>query len=118
MRFERAVLPEFDPGRAFDCVLCYGTLCYVSESERALRNLYDAVAPGGYLVLGYMNRLAARTTGASSEKPRPKPTGTRPTKRRWNAVESGSNSSARGRARSRTGGYATRSARGRGASGK
>lgn len=57
--FERAALPDFDPGRQFECVFCYGTLCYVSESERALRSLYDAVAPDGHLVLGYMNRLAA-----------------------------------------------------------
>lgn len=57
-RFEQAVLPGFDPGRRFDLVFCYGTLCYVPESERALRALYDAVAPGGHLVLGYTNRLA------------------------------------------------------------
>lgn len=55
--FERTVLPEFDPGRRFDLVLCYGTLAYVAESERALRQLYDAVAPGGNLVLGFINRL-------------------------------------------------------------
>ncbi|MFC7046798.1 class I SAM-dependent methyltransferase [Halobacteriaceae archaeon GCM10025711] len=59
VRFERAVLPAFDPGRQFDLVFCYGTLTYVADSERALRNLHDAVAPGGHLVLGYMNRLAA-----------------------------------------------------------
>jgi len=59
VRFERAVLPDFDPDREFDCVFCYGTLCHVSESERALRNLYDVVASDGHLVLGYMNRLAA-----------------------------------------------------------
>ncbi|WP_440008567.1 class I SAM-dependent methyltransferase [Halomicrococcus sp. SG-WS-1] len=53
--FERAVLPEFDPDRQFDVVFCYGTLCYVAESAPALRNLYGAVAPGGYLVLGYVN---------------------------------------------------------------
>ena len=57
--FERTVLPEFDPGGAFDLVFCHGTLCYVAESERAVANLYDAVAPGGHLVLGYTNRLAA-----------------------------------------------------------
>lgn len=59
VRFERAVLPEFDPGREFDLVFCYGTLCYVAESERAVRDLYDAVAPGGHLVVGYTNRLAS-----------------------------------------------------------
>ncbi|MFC7213996.1 class I SAM-dependent methyltransferase [Saliphagus sp. GCM10025334] len=52
--FERAVLPEFDPGRQFDLVCCYATLCYVDDTERALRALYDAVTPGGHLVLGYI----------------------------------------------------------------
>ena len=58
VHFERAVLPTFDPKRQFDLVLCYATLDYVAEPERALRNLYDAVAPGGHLVCNYPNRLA------------------------------------------------------------
>jgi SAM-dependent methyltransferase len=53
--FERAVLPEFDPDRQFDAVACCHTLEYVADSERALRALYDAVAPGGHLVLTYTN---------------------------------------------------------------
>lgn len=57
--FEHAVLPEFDPGRQFDLVLCYGTLSYVRDSTTALQSLYDAVAPGGYLVLGYINERGA-----------------------------------------------------------
>jgi trans-aconitate methyltransferase len=56
--FERAVLPEFDPDREFDLVFSYFTLCYVREVEDALRAMYDAVAPGGYLVCNYQNRLA------------------------------------------------------------
>jgi SAM-dependent methyltransferase len=56
--FDRAVLPEFDPGREFDVVFSYFTLCYVADVERALERLYDAVAPGGYLVFNYQNRLA------------------------------------------------------------
>lgn len=57
--FEHAALPEFDPGHEFDLVCCYGTLAYVSDSERALQALYDAVAPGGHLVLGYVNEFGA-----------------------------------------------------------
>jgi len=56
--FERAVLPEFDPDREFDVVFSYFTLCYVADVEQALQHLYDAVAPGGYLVCNYQNRLA------------------------------------------------------------
>jgi trans-aconitate methyltransferase len=58
LAFERTVLPEFDPGREFDVVFSYFTLCYVADVEEALQNLYDAVAPGGYLVCNYQNRLA------------------------------------------------------------
>ncbi|PSQ59464.1 class I SAM-dependent methyltransferase [Halobacteriales archaeon SW_7_71_33] len=69
--FERAVLPEFDPGRQFEVVSCLFTLCYVADIERAVERLYDAVAPGGYLVLEYHNRLAqahfARTAAAPHE---------------------------------------------------
>lgn len=57
VRFERTVLPEFDPGRSFDVVFCYATLSYVPEVERAVEALYDAVAPGGHLVCSYSNSL-------------------------------------------------------------
>ena len=57
LSFERGVLPEFDPGRQYDLVFCFATLCYVADSERALDRLYDAVEPGGHLVLSYINEL-------------------------------------------------------------
>ncbi|WP_415379792.1 class I SAM-dependent methyltransferase [Halosimplex sp. TS25] len=56
--FERTILPAFDPDREFGVVFSYFTLCYVREIEDALRAMYDAVAPGGYLVFNYQNRLA------------------------------------------------------------
>lgn len=58
VEFERTVLPEFDTDREFDVVFSYFTLCYVADVEQALQNLYEAVAPGGYLVFNYQNRLA------------------------------------------------------------
>ena len=58
--FEQAALPDFDPDRQFETVLCYGTLSYVADSATALRALYDAVEPGGHLVLGYPNAGFAR----------------------------------------------------------
>jgi len=58
LSFERAVLPEFDPGESFDLVTCFHTLVYVEEIEDALAALYDAVAPGGHLVFTYHNRFA------------------------------------------------------------
>lgn len=60
VRFERAVLPAFDPDRSFDLVVCYATLHYIGEPEAALANLYDAVAPGGSLVFNYPNRFTSR----------------------------------------------------------
>lgn len=57
LHFEQALLPAFDASQQFDLVLCYATLDYVAESERALWNLYDAVAPGGHLVVNYPNRF-------------------------------------------------------------
>lgn len=60
VQFEQAALPAFDPDREFELVLCYGTLSYVADSAQALRALYDAVAPGGHLVLGYVNDGFAR----------------------------------------------------------
>jgi SAM-dependent methyltransferase len=80
LAFERTVLPAFDPDRSFDLVLCFGTLTYVAETQHAVRNLYDAVAPGGHLVLGYVNLLGAahyremldhpEETGAEIEDPK------------------------------------------------
>ena len=55
VEFKQAVLPEFDPDQRFDIVSCLFTLCYVRDIERALVNLYDAVEPGGYLVVHYHN---------------------------------------------------------------
>lgn len=59
VQYERARLPAFDPGRQFDIVTCVFTLCYVPQVEAALEALYEAVAPGGYLVCTYHNRYAA-----------------------------------------------------------
>jgi SAM-dependent methyltransferase len=53
--FEVATLPDFDVDRQFDLVYCYATLHYVREIERAIRNLYERVRPGGHLVFNYPN---------------------------------------------------------------
>jgi SAM-dependent methyltransferase len=67
--FERAVLPDFDPERTFDVISAFFTLCYVEDVERAIRALYDAVAPGGVLVFTYHNRLARSRFRAVAESP-------------------------------------------------
>jgi trans-aconitate methyltransferase len=58
VRFEETTLPAFDPDREFGVVFSYFTLQYVRDVERALENLYAAVASGGGLVFNYMNRAA------------------------------------------------------------
>ena len=67
--FERAVLPEFAPDRQFDIVSCLFTLGYVADVERALESLYDAVEPGGYLIVHYYNRLAQARYRTIAESP-------------------------------------------------
>jgi trans-aconitate methyltransferase len=69
LAFERGVLPDFDPGRQFDLVACCHTLEYVADSETALRSLYDAVAPGGDLVLTYTNDLGRAHYGRVLDDP-------------------------------------------------
>lgn len=69
LRFERTVLPDFDPDRQFDIVSSFFTLCYVADIERALRNLYRAVAPEGYLVITYHNRFAQSLFKEIAESP-------------------------------------------------
>lgn len=56
--FQRAVLPEFEPERQFEVVSSFFTLCYVADVQEALKRLYDAVEPGGYLLITYHNSNA------------------------------------------------------------
>lgn len=61
LSFGVATLPDPDVDRRFDLVYCYATLTYVRESVRAVRALYDLVAPGGHLVFDYPNRHTRAT---------------------------------------------------------
>ncbi|MDJ1432186.1 class I SAM-dependent methyltransferase [Halostagnicola sp. A-GB9-2] len=67
--FERTVLPEFDPDQQFDVISAFYTLCYVDEVDQALVNLFDAVAPGGYLLFTYHNRYAQSIFESIAESP-------------------------------------------------
>lgn len=67
--FERAVLPDFDPDRQFEVVSSCYTLCYLPEIERAVQALYDAVEPGGYLVITYHNEYARSLFAEMAERP-------------------------------------------------
>jgi len=67
--FDVGRLPAFDPGRQFDVVFCYFTLPYVRALDRALRALYDAVAPGGSLVCNYANAAAREFLQVAADDP-------------------------------------------------
>ncbi|WP_276257791.1 class I SAM-dependent methyltransferase [Haloglomus litoreum] len=51
--FAAAGLPDPSIDRTFDVVYCLNTLDYVPDIERALRDLFDLVAPGGVLVFNH-----------------------------------------------------------------
>lgn len=67
--YEQATLPAFEPGRQFDVVTCFYTLCYVADVEAALQALYHAVAPGGHLVFTYHNRMGSAHFRRMAEEP-------------------------------------------------
>ena len=54
LRFERHNLLDQPPGQNFDAVVCRNVLIYFDPevAAAALRRLADAVAPGGFLLLG------------------------------------------------------------------
>lgn len=54
--FKHAVLPEFAVDQRYEFVLCYSTLHYVREIERAIENLYAAIHSDGHLVFNYPNQ--------------------------------------------------------------
>lgn len=56
LAFEVAALPDADLGGRYELVYCVATLYFVADVERALETLYDAVEPGGHLVVSYPDR--------------------------------------------------------------
>ncbi|MFB6112375.1 MAG: class I SAM-dependent methyltransferase [Halobacteriaceae archaeon] len=69
IHYEQEQLPGFDPAQSFDLVTCVFTLCYVREVQAALQALYEAVAPGGNLVITYHNRDASSLFRRFAEAP-------------------------------------------------
>jgi 2-polyprenyl-3-methyl-5-hydroxy-6-metoxy-1,4-benzoquinol methylase len=57
VEFRTASLEDLNvPARSFDVILCLSVLEYVADDAAALRQLGDAVTPGGVLVLSVPNR--------------------------------------------------------------
>lgn len=69
VQFKQTVLPEFAPDRQFELVTAFFTLCYVPAVETALQALYDAVTPGGHLLMTYHNRYAQSLFASYAQNP-------------------------------------------------
>ena len=55
LHFEQDSLPNPCKKRKFDLVMCFATLHYVKEIKVAIRNLFELINPGGYLIFNYPN---------------------------------------------------------------
>lgn len=75
LSFAVASLPDPDVDRSFDVVYCFATLPYVRDVERAVRDLYALVAPGGHLVVNYPNEEFCETYAAGIDEGRPHTSG-------------------------------------------
>jgi trans-aconitate methyltransferase len=70
LAFEVAALPDADLGGPYELVYCVATLYFVEDVEAALRTLYDAVAPGGHLVVSYPDRRLQEWVREQSDRKR------------------------------------------------
>jgi 2-polyprenyl-3-methyl-5-hydroxy-6-metoxy-1,4-benzoquinol methylase len=64
LRFERALVEEFDDGHPFDAVVFLQTIEHVREPEDLLRRFASLLAPGGIAYLTTPNRLTLAPPGA------------------------------------------------------
>lgn len=55
LHFEQDGLPSPRKKRTYDLVVCFATLHYIKEIERAVKNLFELVNPKGYLIFNYPN---------------------------------------------------------------
>lgn len=71
LSFAVAGLPDPGIDRQFGAVYCFATLPYVRDVERAVRDLYALVEPGGYLVVNYPSEEFCETYAAGIEEGTP-----------------------------------------------
>lgn len=70
LEFEVAALPDAELGGPYDLVYCVATLYFVADVERALRTLFEAVDPGGHLVVSYPDRRLQEWVAEQDEEKR------------------------------------------------
>jgi trans-aconitate methyltransferase len=72
LHFERDGLPSPRKERTYDLVVCFATLHYIKEIERAVKDLFELVNPKGYLIFNYPN-IYSRVAYRKSIKPEDEP---------------------------------------------
>ncbi|MFB0543781.1 MAG: trans-aconitate 2-methyltransferase [Candidatus Bathyarchaeia archaeon] len=68
LHFEQDSLPRPQKRRKYDLVTCFATLHYIKEIELAIKNLFEVVNSGGYLIFNYPN-IYTRTVYQKDIKP-------------------------------------------------
>jgi len=66
--FEKDSLPRPQKVRKHDLVTCFATLHYIKNIEEAIKNLFELVNSGGYLIFNYPN-IYTRTVYQRDIKP-------------------------------------------------
>jgi SAM-dependent methyltransferase len=64
LRFERALVEEFDHGAPYDAIVFLQTIEHVTEPARLLNRFASLLAPGGVLYVTTPNRLTLAPAGA------------------------------------------------------
>lgn len=53
------------PDKTFDAALMVTTLCFTEDPKQALQEAYWVLQPGGYLVVGFIDRTSALSSDTS-----------------------------------------------------
>jgi len=70
VEFKIGTITDLDYKEKFDIVICFETIEHVNEYEKAITSLYDALVPGGLLIISSPNRpVTSPLTNSISDPP-------------------------------------------------